>query len=538
MSQLIQTESARARLPLDIADRTVPAVLWRNLRSQPDRLALVAPSALGNDLRVTWSELADQVEQVAAGLQEHGLKRGDRLALILNNTAAREFLLTQLACLRLGATAVLVNPAFKQDELLHALSLTKCRAAVVLGAAAGTFRAVAAQLPDLKTVFETTARPEAPHLPWSDLLNPGRRLDRDAPWPDEDDIAHIIMTSGTTGRSKAVLLTHGNSVAGGTAMLRGWDIKRSDVVQCPLPLTSSAGCCVALMGSMCAGATLIIDPPFDAEVTFERVRTEQSTVLIIVPSIVIFMLEQFDPARHDLSTVRLFAYGASPMTVATIKRTLATFPDVELRQIYSMTESSTVGAYLAFEFLEAKLGSVGKPLLCEMCIVDDAGRRLPVGEVGEILTRGAGVMLGYDADPDATAAALADGWLHTGDLGYIDQDGFVFHVDRKKDIIVRGAMNVGSVEVENVLLQHPAVMQVAVVGVPHEKLGEDVFAFIVARPGQTVNAAMLLDHGRELLAEYKVPRRYAFVEELPRNAAGKVLKRELRQRAELALKAR
>jgi acyl-CoA synthetase (AMP-forming)/AMP-acid ligase II len=286
------------------------------------------------------------------------------------------------------------------------------------------------------------------------------------------------------------------------------------------------------MGPFYAGTTLVIDPPFDSEITFARARAEGATVLLVVPAIIIFMTEQFDPDRHSLETVRLFCFGSAPITVATLNRVNARFPWIRLGQIYGMTESSTVGAYLSPEVFNEHLGSIGRPVLSEMRIVDGADRDVKTGETGQILIRGPSVMRGYHRDSGATAEALAGGWLHTGDLGYVDAEGYFYHVDRMKDMIVRGGYKVGSVEVENVLVQHPAVREAAVLAVPHPKLGEDVFAFVVLRGQTTVDTQVLVEYCREKLAHYKVPRRIACISALPRNLAGKVDKLRLRQDAQ------
>jgi acyl-CoA synthetase (AMP-forming)/AMP-acid ligase II len=251
-----------------------------------------------------------------------------------------------------------------------------------------------------------------------------------------------------------------------------------------------------------------------------------------VPAIIIFMTEQFDPARHSLETVRLFCFGSAPITVATLDRVYARFPWIRLGQIYGMTESSTAGAYLSPEVFDEHLGSIGRPVLCEMRIVDEAHRDVKAGEEGQILIRGPNVMCGYHRDPEATAKALAGGWLHTGDAGYVDAEGYFYHLDRMKDMIVRGGYKIGSVEVENVLLQHPAVQEAAVLAVPHPKLGEDVFAFVVLRGQMKVDVQVLVEYCREKLVHYKVPRHIACISILPRNLAGKIDKRRLRQDAQ------
>lgn len=314
-------------------------------------------------------------------------------------------------------------------------------------------------------------------------------------------------------------------------MARAWGIRSDDIVQTPIPITTSAGTFVSRMGPLYAGATLIIDPPFDSEITFACIEAEGTTVLVAVPAIIIFMTEQFDPGRHSLDSVRLFCFGSAPIAVATLDRVHIRFPWIKLGQIYGMTESSTVGAYLSPDVFDEHLGSIGKPVLCELRIVDDKDEDVPVGEAGEILIRGPSVMRGYYRDPDMTEKALAGGWLHTGDVGLVDAGGFYHHVDRMKDIIIRGGYKIGSTEVENVLIHHPDVHEAAVIAVLHPKLREDVFAFVALRNNARVEVRELVDYCGERLVAYKVPRRMAFISSLPRNLAGKIDKKELRRRA-------
>ena len=518
-------------MPEDIKWQTAVEVVWEHAMQYPERRALVASSVDGAVKRLTYQELSSRAEDVAAGLHECGIVKGDRVGIALGNSAAYEFVLTELACLRLGAVAVLINPGSKRDELLHTLSLTECRVVISGQECAAEVVALRARLPGLGPVFEV-APPGVPcALRWDQLLTPPCPLERTHPSPGASDDAFVIMTSGTTGRPKAVTLSHANSIAGGFAMARGWGIRADDIVQSPIPLTTSAGCFVARMGSFCAGAALVIDPRLDSEITFARARAEGTTVLLVVPSILIFMTEQFDPTRHSLETVRLFCFGSAPITVTALNRVNARFPWIKMGQIYSMTESSTVGSYLSPEVFNEHLGSVGRPVLCEMRIADATDHDVKAGEIGQILIRGPGVMRGYHRDPEATAQALAGGWLHTGDLGYMDTEGYFYHVDRMKDMIIRGGFKVGSVEVENVLVQHPAVREAAVLAVPHEKLGEDVFAFVVLREQMDVDPTVLVGYCNEKLAHYKVPRRIEYISALPRNLTGKVDKVRLRQAA-------
>jgi acyl-CoA synthetase (AMP-forming)/AMP-acid ligase II len=326
------------------------------------------------------------------------------------------------------------------------------------------------------------------------------------------------------------MLSHGNVVAAAAATAFGLGLRSDDVVETAIPMTSSGGFHVAIFSALFAGATMVIDPPFDAAWTFARFESEKATVYIAVPSVFAFLLDAHDPGQHDSSSLRLFDFGASSMTGATISKLKSAFPHVELRQNYGLTESGPVGTYLAGEYMESKLGSIGRPILCQARVVSDEGRD---ADTGELWLRGPGVMMGYFNSPEETAAALTeDAWLKTGDVVRVDADGFYFHLDRKKDVIKRGGYGISSVEVENALTRHPSVLEVAVVGVPHSRLGEDLFAFVVPRSGVTLNAADLTLFCADKIADNKIPRRVQVVSKLPKSPIGKILKRELRSEAE------
>jgi fatty-acyl-CoA synthase len=525
------SQNALVPAPNDIERRTVVDVVWGHAQQQPHKLALIAASVDGTVKRLTYEELVHHAESVAAGLRDFDITAGDHIGIALSNVTAYEFVLTELACARLGAVAVLINPGSKHDELLHTLSLTACRLVVAGRNSALEIYKLTDQLPLLTVIVEVIPPDETCQVGWAELLTSMEPLAANHPRPNPSDDAYIIMTSGTTGLPKAVVLTHANGVAGGAAMVRAWDIRSDDIVQTPIPITTSAGTFVSRMGPLYAGATLIIDPPFDSEITFARIKAEGTTVVVAVPAIIIFMTEQFDAGHHSLNSIRLFCFGSAPITVATLTRVHTRFPWIQLGQIYGMTESSTVGAYLSPDVFDEHLGSIGKPVLCELRIVDDSDHDVPVGEEGQILIRGPSIMRGYYGDPEVTERTLAGGWLHTGDVGLVDASGFYHHVDRMKDIIVRGGYKIGSIEVENVLTHHPDVHEAAVIAIPHPQLGEDVFAFVVRRDNATVDVGELVDYCRERLVGYKVPRRISFISSLPRNLAGKIDKRALRYRA-------
>jgi acyl-CoA synthetase (AMP-forming)/AMP-acid ligase II len=525
--------SARQTLPADVRQRTVVDTVRYHADLSPNRLALVAQSAVSGETRLTYRQLAFQAEVVAGNLAALGVRPGDHVGVLLSNASGHEIVLTMLGSMRLGAAAVMLSTRSAAEEQERALGLTDCRMLVFGEDSATLIRSLRSRLPKLDRFVGVGVDPVLEEATsWEEMLDPRRRLGASEPCPVEDDVADLFLTSGTTGHSRAVVLTHANAVASGIATARGLGIKGEDIVQTPIPLTASGGGHVCLMGALCAGATMVVDPPFDAETTFDRIARERTSVLIAAPAMYVFMLEAHDPNRHDATSLRMFDFGSAPMAAEMIRRLHDAFPHVELRQNYGMTESGPVGTYLDGDSMREKLGSIGRPVLCEIRIVNEEGRDVPTGEVGEFWIRGPGVMLGYYNNEEATTDALAGGWLRTGDIGRVDEDGFYYHLDRKKDIIIRGGSNISSMEVENTLLRHPAVNEAAVVAVPHPKLGEDVFAFVVPREGERApDADEIAEFCTGKIGRYKIPRRLAVIDALPRNPAGKVLKKVLREEA-------
>lgn len=520
--------AATLPLPPDVAERTVPALVKEWARRSPNRLALVAQSPIVGEARLTWAQLAHAMKRVAGNLARMGAQPGERVGLLLSNAAGREAVLTLLGLGRLGSVGVLLSPRMALPELVDAVQRTDCRALIAAGESASLVAGLAASdaLPPLLIGVGEVGQPSTA---WEDLLAP---CPSPPEWAGEAAVFDTILTSGTTGRPKAVMLSHGNAVAAGLATARGLGFRETDVMQTALTMTSSGGFHVCVLGILAAGGTAVVSPPFDAEGEFARIARERTSVYVAVPSMYAFLLDRHDPRRHDTGSVRLMDFGAAPMAAETIKRLRRAFPAIELRQNYGMTESGPVGTYLSGRDMERKLGSIGRPELCEARVVGEDGTDLPAGEAGELWLRGPGVMVGYHGDPAATEAATAGGWLRTGDVVSRDADGFLWHRDRMKDVIKRGGYSIASMEVENALLRHPDVLEAAVVGVPHAKLGEDLFAFVVPRTGAPrPEAAAVGEACRGVIADYKVPRRIAVVDGLPRNPAGKVLKTALRQDA-------
>jgi long-chain acyl-CoA synthetase len=341
-----------------------------------------------------------------------------------------------------------------------------------------------------------------------------------------DDLAVLMYTSGTTGPPKGVMLSHKNLSTCLTNGLPAWPTDKSDVYLVPLPLNHIYG---MLMISECyvTGAHLVIHKWFDPNLVLESIARQKVTQFIGVPTMLVKLLEQYDPQKHNLSSIRRWISAAAPLSPETLKAVERELGG-SVYEGYGMTEASpTISRQRTWR--PKKIGSVGPPINeVDVCIMSEEGLQLQSGQEGEICARGPNIMIGYLNKPEETARTLRDGWLHTGDIGYIDDDGDLFITGRKKDLIIRGGENISPGSVEDILFAHPAVSEAAVVGVPDSVYGEEVKAFVVVRSGITVSEDELLNYCQSKLPRFKAPKSISFLKELPKSTVGKVLKRELR----------
>jgi long-chain acyl-CoA synthetase len=482
-----------------------------------DRVALIS-----RNRETTYGELRDQVARLRGGLLGVGVGNGDRVAILCGNN--RYFVVTYLATLGIGAVAVPLNPSSPAHELQEEL-VTVSPTAVVVGPAActgweGVDRAALPSTP-VVVIAEGDVPDDAVAL--DDLLaaDPAPLVD-----VEPDHLAALIFTSGTAGRSRAAMLSHGNLAAnieqGNTASDR---TRAGDVVYGVLPLFHIFGLNVVLGVSLSVGATVLLVQRFDPATAVQSIVQREVTVVPGAPPMWV-AFSHFDEIPSDaFASVRLALSGASRLPPPVAQRMQERF-GVTILEGYGLTEASPVvtssvgGGY--------KFGSVGHVLGGqEVRLVGPDGNDVPVGDAGELWVRGPNVFLGYLDDDEATNRVLVDGWLRTGDVGVVDEEGFLYLVDRAKDLIIVSGFNVYPAEVEQVLLTHPAVAEVAVVGVPHPHDGEAVKAYVVLHEGASVDEDALVEHCRDYLARYKCPSKVIFVDELPRNSAGKLLRTEL-----------
>jgi fatty-acyl-CoA synthase len=502
------------------ADMNWFAVLAHHASRTPDKALTVFQGET-----TTYAEMAERATALAAGLAERGVGRGDVVALLSYNCP--EFLETVFAANYLGAVAMPINWRLAGPEVRYILDHSGARALVcdesLRGLAGEATKGLEA------TVIRACIAPTAPDG-WTALAGLRAAAGSVAPVPAAaDDIHRLMYTSGTTGRPKGVMLSHANLAWKNMAHLVEFGFTSADLGLACGPLYHVGALDLTTTTLIAAGATVIIHRVFDAAEVVDELERSRVTTVWLAPAMVNAIMALPGVEQRDLSSVRVIINGGEKMPIPLIERIQRTFPSAWFADAYGLTETVSGDTFLDRDSIVSKLGSVGRPCLyLELDVWDKEGRSVAPGERGEIVLRGPKVFQGYWRDPDATATAFAGGWFHTGDIGVRDEDGYLWIVDRLKDMIVSGGENIAGSEVERVLYEHEAVLEAAVVARPDERWGEVPVAFVVLRPDAAVTADALLDHCRAQLAKFKVPRAITFLDALPRNPSGKVLKRELR----------
>jgi fatty-acyl-CoA synthase len=539
--------------------RTVDGVLEAAVGAGPERAALVVPF---QSVRFTFAELDREVERVARGMVACGLEPGERIGIWAPNCA--EWILTMFGAARAGLILVNINPAYRGTELELALRQVGCRALVFAPrfktsdyadmlrslipelASAAPGRLVCAGFPELRLLVQLGTEPLGGTLSFNELKAAGHDLDAAAlasieAQLDADQVFNIQFTSGTTGTPKGAALTHFNIVNNGFFVGEGMRLTADDRVCIPVPLYHCFGMVLGVLAAMTHGAASVLSGDgFEPLAVLETVASERCTALHGVPTMFIAELEHPRFAQFDLSSLRTGIMAGSPCPIAVMRRVVAEMHMPEVTICYGMTETSPVSFQSQPDDpFERRVSTVGRvhPHV-QVKIIDSDGHVAPRGVAGELLTRGYSVMRGYWGDPERTREVIdAGGWMHTGDLAVIDGEGYCNIVGRVKDMIIRGGENVSPREIEEFLYRHPAVLDVAVVGVPDVKYGEAVCACIRLRDGIIVTEAEIRDFCRGQIAHYKVPRYVRFVDSFPLTISGKVQKYLIRerQRAELNL---
>jgi long-chain acyl-CoA synthetase len=468
------------------------------------------------DVVITYSELDEATARVAGFLRERGLEPGDRVGIMLPNVP--QFAFAYYGVLRAGGVVVPMNVLLKQREVEFYLGDPEARLIFAWH--------------EFADAAEQGAAAAGAECILVEPVSFGRLLGAVEPFEEvvdrvADDTAVILYTSGTTGKPKGAELTHSNLAINADVSKALFSLGHEDVILGALPLFHAFGQTCGLNAAVSAGASLTLIPRFSAEAALAAIERDRVTVFEGVPTMFSALLHDPERGRFDVSTLRVCVSGGAALPVEVLRGFETAFGCVVLEG-YGLSETSPVACFNHPD-RERKPGSIGTPIEgVEMRLVDDHRQQAAPGEVGEIAIRGHNVMKGYWKRPEATADAIdSDGWFYSGDVARVDEDGCYFIVDRKKELIIRGGYNVYPREIEEVLYEHPAVREAAVIGIPHDSLGEEVGAAVAVKPGMEISESEIRDYVKANVAAYKYPRYVWFVEELPKGATGKILKRAI-----------
>ena len=490
------------------------------------------PASKFGSRTTTWNQFQSRIQCLAGGVQQLGLSSGDRAAVLSLNSD--RYLELFFALPWAGAVVVPVNIRLAAPEILFTLNDSETELLVVDDAFAQMLPALEGKMNTVKNiVFAGEGETPKGCINYEELVaksNPVEDAERGG-----DDIAGLFYTGGTTGRSKGVMLTHDNLMNNALNVTPFMKFDETSVYLHVAPMFHLADCASTFALTMAAGTHTFL-PKFDPQETLQIIQDKSVSVCLLVPTMVNMLVNFPDISNYDMSSLKTILYGASPMPEAVLLRAMELFPSCEFKQGYGMTETSPVMTYLDSKYHvtegpnSGKLKSAGYAAYgVEILVVDENDKELPRGEVGEVIARGPNVMQGYWKMPEVTAETLRNGWMHTGDMAYMDDEGFIYIVDRNKDMIISGGENVYSTETEQAVYQHPAVQECAVIGIPHKEWGELVHAVVVFKPGQSATEEELKAHCTSLIAGFKCPRSWEFrTEPLPMSGAGKILKTELR----------
>ncbi|RWA46348.1 AMP-binding protein [Cupriavidus sp. UYMSc13B] len=547
----------RGDTTIPLSEQTVPELLAQTVAGYPEREAVAFRE---QGVRWNWREFSDAVDALAAGLHTLGLERGDRVGIWSPNRV--EWLVTQFATARLGLVLVNINPAYRLSELEYALNKVGVKAIVAAEAfktsrylemlqvlapelatcAPGALQA--ARLPALRCVIRMGDDHTPGMLRYADVMARGTgvarsTLDAITAQLDRHDPINVQFTSGTTGAPKGATLTHRNIVNNARFIAMAMRFSEQDKLCIPVPFYHCFGMVLAVLACVSSGAAMVFPgQAFEPEATLQAVSEERCTALHGVPTMFIAQLDHPNFSQYDFSSLRTGIMAGSPCPIETMKRVVSQMHMSEVTIAYGMTETSPVSFQSSTtDPLDKRTTTVGRiqPHL-EVRIVDAKGATVPVGETGELCTRGYSVMLGYWDDEARTAEAIRDGWMHTGDLATIDAQGYCNIVGRVKDMLIRGGENIYPREIEEFLFRHPKVQAVQVFGVPDTRYGEEVCAWIVLKPGASATEDEIRDFCRDQIAHYKIPRYIRFVDEMPMTITGKVQKFVMRERMTQELK--
>ncbi|MHA6258310.1 fatty acid--CoA ligase family protein [Sporosarcina sp. CAU 1771] len=511
-----------------------------NLVSRVHDIAMKQPEKsayhfMGKD--TSYAEFDQSVSMFASALQDLGVKKGDHIAFLLGNSP--HFLISLYATMRIGATAIPVNPIYTPDEISYILQNSDAKVVIALDLLLPLVEKAAGAFPAIKQYIVCETVPDTPEKiaaladdvkvkvrTFTEVISSGKPNGQPVD-VDENETAVILYTSGTTGRPKGAMLTHKNLFSNARDIAEYLSFSENDRVIATLPVFHVFALTVVVNAPLLQGATILLVPRFSPGDVFTIAREQKATVFAGVPTMYNFMYQYPEGKPEDFETIRLSISGGSSLPVALLHDFEDRF-DVRISEGYGLSEASPVTSFNPID-RERIPGSIGRSIVnVENKVVNELGEEVPNGEVGELIVRGPNVMKGYYKMPEETEVAIRDGWLYTGDLARQDENGYIYIVDRKKDMIIVGGYNVYPREVEEVLFAHRDILEAAVIGVPDPNFGESVHAFVVMKEGIPHDEAALISYCEARLAKYKVPKQFDFLDELPKNTTGKILRRSLK----------
>ncbi|WP_336822011.1 fatty acid--CoA ligase family protein [Sporosarcina sp. USHLN248] len=507
--------------------------VYETSKLQPQKTAY---HFMGKD--TSYAEFDQSVSMFASALLGVGVKEGDHVAFLLGNTP--HFLISLYATMRIGATAIPINPIYSPDEISYILHNSDAKAVITLDQLLPLVEKAAVAFPTIEQyiICETSddveekieALPEAAKEKvqlFSRLIATGKP-NFEPVSVNENETAIILYTSGTTGHPKGAMLTHKNLYSNARDVGDYLGFSENDRIVATLPVFHVFALTVVVNAPLLKGATVLLLPRFSPSEVFNTIKSEQATVFAGVPTMFNFLYQYPEGKTEDFDSIRLAISGGASLPVALLHNFEEKF-NVRVSEGYGLSEASPVTCFNPLD-RERVPGSIGTNIVnVENKVVDEYGDEVPVGEVGELIVRGPNVMKGYYKMPEETAVAIRDGWLYTGDLARQDENGYFYIVDRKKDMIIVGGYNVYPREVEEVLFAHPDIVEAAVIGVPDPDFGEEVQAFVVLKKGAQLEEKALKEFCAKRLAKYKIPETIDFLDELPKNTTGKILRRSLKQ---------
>jgi len=501
----------------------------RNAKRHPEKIGVVSGS-----VKLSFGDFNRRVNSLANALIDLGLRRQDRVAVLLDSS--HQYLELYFAVPKAGGVIVPLNTALSVPEMTYILNHAEVKMLVFGERFAALVDSLLTERDSVKTIAVGTSSRRADSY-YDELLDKYPATEPEVE-VDEQDVAYLIYTSGTTGTPKGIMETHRSVIEGALNTVLGCHLREQDIGLVSVPLFWGAIIVSIVIPNIYVGSTLVLADSYAPDAVLDIIQKERITAGFLTPSMIISLLECPSRADYDVSHLRHVLYAGVPMAVETLKQALKTFGNVFF-QNYGTTEFGPLTMVDPVgQVVEGSTEKVRRLASCgqeapnvEMRVVDDEGREVSSGEVGEVIARGDNLMKGYWRMPQVTEEALKGGYFHTGDLAMVDEDGYLYLVGRKKDIINCAGKTIYPVEVEEVIYQYPGVLEAAVIGVPDEKLGESVEAVIVIRQGEEATESDILDFCRQRLPDYASPSSVLFLEKLPRNPAGKILRRALRERA-------